>query len=67
MTTVTLKVNGMSCNHCVNSIEGALKEAGAKGRVDLGAGTVTVEFEGDKLSVAAIKETIEEQGYDVAE
>jgi len=65
MATVTLKVQGMSCNHCVNSIEGALKEAGASGKVDLGSGTVTVTYEEGKLSLAAVKETIEEQGYDV--
>jgi copper chaperone len=65
MTTVTFQVKGMSCNHCVNSIERALKEAGATGKVDLGAGTVTVQFEGSKLSAETLKETIEEQGYDI--
>lgn len=28
MSNVTLKVEGMSCNHCVNSVEGALKKFG---------------------------------------
>jgi copper chaperone len=66
MQNVTLKVEGMSCNHCVNSIEGALKELGAKGNVDLSGGTVAVEFDDNKLSLDAIKEAIEEQGYEVA-
>ena len=35
MKNITLKVEGMSCQHCVNSIEGALKEIGATGKVDL--------------------------------
>jgi copper chaperone len=65
MATVTFQVKGMSCNHCVNSIEGAVREAGATAKVDLGAGTVTVQFEESKLSEAALKETIEEQGYDI--
>lgn len=66
MQTVTLNVEGMSCNHCVNSIEGALSELGASAKVDLSAKSVTVSYDESKLSVEAIKEAIEEQGYDVA-
>jgi len=65
MTTITFQVQGMSCNHCVNSIEGALREIGATGKVDLANGTVTVQYEDSKLTADAVKETIEEQGYDV--
>lgn len=65
MSQITLSVKGMSCNHCVNSIEGALKEIGMTGKVDLSAGTVTVEYDESKATVEQIKETIEEQGYDV--
>lgn len=66
MTNVVLKVSGMSCNHCVNSIEGALKVIGAEGKVDLGDGTVAVAFDENKLTLDAVKEAIEDQGYDVA-
>lgn len=65
MTNVVLKVNGMSCNHCVNSIEGALKEIGAEGKVDLGGGKVAVAFDENQLTLDAVKEAIEDQGYDV--
>ncbi|UQZ33451.1 copper resistance protein CopZ [Paenibacillus sp. PK3_47] len=65
MKNVTLNVEGMSCGHCVNSIEGALKTIGADGKVDLSGGTVTVLYEENELTVDAIKEAIEEQGYDV--
>lgn len=66
MTNVVLKVSGMSCNHCVNSIEGALKEIGVEGKVDLGDGTVAVAFDENQLTLDAVKEVIEDQGYDVA-
>jgi len=66
MTNVTLKVQGMSCGHCVNSIEKALKEIGAQGKVDLEGGTVAVQFEEGKLTLASVKEAIEEQGYEIA-
>ena len=66
MKQATLKVNGMSCQHCVNSIEKALKEIGATGQVDLKGNSVMVEYDESKLSLEAVKEAIEEQGYDVA-
>ncbi|MBW5445366.1 copper chaperone CopZ [Cohnella sp. CFH 77786] len=65
MQNVTLNVQGMSCGHCVNSIEGAVKKLGATAKVDLGAGSVAVEFDESKVTLEAIKETIEDQGYDV--
>ncbi|UOF90909.1 copper ion binding protein [Fodinisporobacter ferrooxydans] len=67
MQQVVLHVEGMSCNHCVNAIEGALKKAGATGKVSLENKTVAVEFDASKVTLDAIKEAIEDQGYDVAE
>jgi copper chaperone len=66
MQNVTLKVEGMSCGHCVNSVEMALKNGGAKGQVDLASKTVQIQYDESKLSIEAIKEMIEDQGYDVA-
>jgi len=65
MTNITLKVEGMSCQHCVNSIEGALKEIGAEGKVDLKSYTVQVAYDESKLTFEVVKEAIEEQGYEV--
>lgn len=62
-----LKVEGMSCGHCVNSIESSVGEL--KGvssvKVDLAGNEVTVEFENEE-TLNQIKETIEDQGYEVA-
>jgi copper chaperone len=66
MQQAKFQVTGMTCQHCVNSIEKALKDIGASGRVDLQGGTVTIDFDENKLSLNAVKEAIEEQGYDVA-
>lgn len=62
-----LKVEGMSCNHCVNTIEknvGGLTGVSAVA-VDLGKKEVTIEFE-NEATLQQIKETIEEQGFDIA-
>lgn len=63
----TLKVQGMSCNHCVNSIETSVGNlTGVSSvKVDLGSSEVTVEFDSQKTTLDQIKETIEEQGYDI--
>jgi copper chaperone len=63
----TLNVEGMSCSHCENAVK---KSVGALGgvsnvTVDLKGKQVTVEFESGKVTVEAIKEAIEDQGYDV--
>ena len=65
MKNVTLNVEGMSCNHCVNTVEKTLKELGAEGKVNLAAKTVEVSLNESTLTLDAIKEAIEEQGYDV--
>ncbi|MFC5648795.1 copper ion binding protein [Paenibacillus solisilvae] len=65
MQTVTLLVEGMSCGHCVNSVEGAVNKLGVSSKVDLSGGSVTVDFNESKVSLDAIKKAIEDQGYDV--
>lgn len=65
MQSITLKVEGMSCNHCVNAVEGAVGKLGASAKVNLAGKSVAVEFDETKVSVGAIKEAIEDQGYDV--
>lgn len=68
MQNITLQVSGMSCNHCVNSIEGALGklEGVNSAKVNLGENQVAVTYDEAKVSLDKIKETIEDQGYDVA-
>ncbi|KJD45445.1 copper ion binding protein [Paenibacillus terrae] len=65
MAQVTLNVEGMSCNHCVKAVEGALEKVGASGKVSLEAKQVAVEYDESNLNVEALKTAIEDQGYDV--
>lgn len=57
MKNITSQVEGMSCQHCVNSIEGALKEIDAVGKVDLKDNSVAVSFDENQISIERIKET----------
>jgi len=62
-----IKVEGMSCDHCVNSIESSVgKLTGVSAvKVDLGNGDVSVEFDNAITTLVQIKEVIEDQGYDL--
>ncbi|MCK1997401.1 copper chaperone [Paenisporosarcina quisquiliarum] len=64
---VTLNVQGMSCGHCVSSVEGSVGKLDGVNevKVDLESGKVDVSFDEDKVSLDVIKETIDDQGYDV--
>lgn len=67
MQTKALKVKGMTCGHCKMSVENALK--GLKGvstvEVDLKSGKVEVSFDESQVTEEQMKNTIEDQGYDV--
>lgn len=67
MQNVTLKVQGMSCGHCVNSIEGSVGqlEGVSQVSVKLDDAQVEVTFNESQVSLDKIKETIEDQGYEV--
>ncbi|MEC2076346.1 copper chaperone CopZ [Metabacillus fastidiosus] len=67
MEKVTLNVKGMSCGHCINSIEGSVGELSGitTVKVNLDSGTVSVEFNPNEVTLDKIKETIDDQGYDV--
>ncbi|AHV95247.1 copper ion binding protein [Paenibacillus sabinae] len=67
MANVVLNVEGMSCGHCVSSVEKAVGNLGASAKADLASKTVAVDYDDSKLSVDAIKEAIEDQGYDVVQ
>jgi copper chaperone len=68
MEKVTLNVTGMSCGHCVKAVEGSVGalEGVSSVQVNLDAATVEVEFNSGVVTLDKIKETIDDQGYDVA-
>lgn len=68
MEKTTLNVSGMTCGHCEKAVKDAVSALDGVQKVDVSLqnGTVDVEFDVSKTSVAQMKEAIEDQGYDVA-
>lgn len=62
----TIKVQGMSCNHCVMAVEKALNGIGGVTgvKVDLNKGEVSFEEQGT-VAMDAVKQAIEKAGYTV--
>lgn len=65
MTTKVLKISGMSCSHCEKAVTDALQglEGVESVRVDLQAGTATVTYDPAVATEAAMREAVEEAGY----
>lgn len=68
MTTATLNVPDISCDHCKSSIEGAVSKVNGVDKVEVAvaARTVEVHYDGAEKTYTAIVGAIEEQGYEVA-
>ena len=68
MERLVLKVDGMMCGGCENRVQNALKTLEGVEEVvaSYKEGTVTVSFN-EKTSKEAIKEKIEDIGYEVKE
>jgi len=67
MKQITLQVQGMSCGHCVRSIEDNVGEIkGVKSiTVKLDDSKVEAEFDPEKVTVDDLKNEIEDLGYEV--
>ena len=67
MEQKTLKVEGMSCEHCVKAVTRAVSDLPGTARVkaDLKAGTVSFEFDPGKTGLKEIEAAIEDAGYTI--
>lgn len=64
---ITLKIQGMTCDHCKRSVETALEKLGGveKVAVDLAAGEAVVTYNPGQVTVEELKKAVTQAGYDV--
>jgi copper chaperone len=69
MATTTLKVHGMTCDHCVRSVRQALEsqEGVARADVDLQAGRANVDFDESRVTPRELANAVAEEGYEAEE
>jgi len=61
----TVKINGMSCSHCVRAVFTALGGVAGVSRADVSIGQAVVDHDGS-VTPDAISEAISIAGYEVA-
>jgi copper chaperone len=69
MKKQVINVDGMSCEHCVQTITSALKDIdGVSGiQVDLEKKAVTVDYEENHTDLKTISDKIAEAGFEVVQ
>jgi copper chaperone len=69
MTQVTLSVPEVHCDHCKHSLEGAVGALPGVESVNvaIAEAMIDVSYDSGSLDLETIKQTIEEQGYAVAD
>lgn len=66
MTQKTIKVEGMSCEHCVMKVKKAIEivEGVRKADIDFPNKSAVVEYEEGKANLEKVKAAIREAGYE---
>ncbi|WP_291318317.1 heavy-metal-associated domain-containing protein [Desulfonatronospira sp.] len=64
----TIKIEGMSCGHCVKAVTDALNNIPGVSGVQVSLEHGQAEFNaGDDLDMAAVKKAVEDAGYKVVD
>lgn len=66
MNRTTLKIDGMSCGHCVVAVKKALEELEGVTVEHVVVGTATVSYDPAVATPARIADAIADAGYDAA-
>ena len=66
MTEITYTVPGMSCNHCKAAVSSELGAVAGVHEIEVDLETKLVVVRGEGLSDEALREAIEEAGYEAA-
>jgi copper chaperone len=69
MARATLKVTGMTCQHCVRSVREALegRDGVRSADVDLQAGRAVVEYDEAQVTPGELAGVVAEEGYEAEE
>ena len=69
MATTTLKVSGMTCQHCVRAVTQALEsqDGVTDAQVDLQAGRARVEYDEGRVTPDQLANAVTDEGYTAEE
>jgi copper chaperone len=64
MQRLTMKVEGMTCGHCVHAVTKALKDLDGVTVENVAVGSATVSYDPGATSVEQITRAVEDAGYE---
>jgi copper chaperone len=64
--TIELSVTGMTCDHCVNAVTGAVKDVPGVAEAKVSLEEQSAVVQGDDIDVDKIIEAIKEEGYEAS-
>jgi copper chaperone len=64
MSELVMRIEGMSCGHCVSRVTKALQATPGVTVKDVQVGSATVDHDGTQASIDAIVQSLDRAGYD---
>jgi copper chaperone CopZ len=64
MSELVMKIEGMSCDHCVRRVTKALEGTPGVTVKNVDVGSATVDYDGTQASMDAIVQSLDRAGYD---
>lgn len=61
--TITLNIEGMTCDHCVKAVTGALSDVPGVSNADVNLDAKRAVVEGSGIDVSKLVAAVEEEGY----
>jgi copper ion binding protein len=65
MKEITIKIDGMSCQHCVMRVKKALEGLAGISNLSVEVGSATMSFDESKIKQADIENAIVKAGYKI--
>lgn len=66
MAEMTLKIEGMSCQHCVMRVKKAIDGLGGISKAEVGIGNARIIYDDSKVKKEDIEAAVQKAGYSVA-
>ncbi|HET9785401.1 MAG TPA: cation transporter [Terriglobales bacterium] len=61
-----LKINGMSCGHCVTAVERALDQLPGVTARQVRVGSADIQYDPERVGLEQIRKAITDEGYEAA-
>jgi copper chaperone len=65
MQEATMKIEGMSCQHCVMRVKKAVEALPGVARADVAVGTARITYDEGKVGEKDLEQAVEKAGYTI--